>query len=98
MRKLFYVVAPLLFNLALAWLLLGCGTVTPIPDPEPAPVDYAAVCQHLADIGCSEGRAPSCARVFAQAQDDRLTDLKPACLLTAVDPPTARACGTVACQ
>jgi hypothetical protein len=96
--KLVYVFVPWLALVVLFLALWGCGTVTPIPDPEPAPVDYSAVCQHLADIGCSEGRNAACARVFAQAQNDRLTDLRPGCLLTAVDPPTARACGTIQCQ
>jgi hypothetical protein len=85
-------------GVALVLSMLGCGTVTPIPTPTPPPVDYGTVCQHLADIGCPEGRAPACARIFAQTQGDRLTDLRPGCLLDAPDPPTARACGTVQCQ
>ena len=89
-RFVFRLLAPLV-------LWFGCGTVAPIPTPTPVPVDYAAVCQHLADLGCSEGAAPSCARVFERIEEARMSQLHPACLLDASSRAQARACGSVDC-
>jgi hypothetical protein len=95
-------------RLVLALLLVAsCGTVPaptpepvpgPVPDPEPAPVvDYSAVCQHLADLGCKEGRAPNCAEAFGRIQGGRISDLQPTCLMAAKTAAAARACGSITC-
>ena len=75
-----------------------CGTVKPVPTPPPGPVDYVALCAHLADIGCPEGAAPNCASTFAHIQGDRMAELQPQCLLDAEQKSDARNCGTIACQ
>ena len=74
----------------------ACGTVQPVPTPPP--VDYSAVCAHLSDLGCSEGKAPECAAVFARIQDGRMSDLQPSCLMAAKTPAEVRACTSVACE
>lgn len=75
----------------------ACGTVPPTPDPMPV-TDYSLVCQHLADLGCPEGRAPECAVAFGRFQDSRMTDLRPSCLMAAQSATAARACGSVLCE
>jgi hypothetical protein len=80
--------------LALAVLMLGCVTTAPAPT---VPVDYPALCQHLAAIGCGEGAEPNCARGLERVQTARLTNLRPTCLLDASDRAQARACGSVEC-
>jgi hypothetical protein len=84
-------------------LLLACvGCVTPGPTPTPGPgpdvTDYSLVCQHLADLGCSEGKAPECAAAFGRIQGGRISDLQPSCLMAAKTPAAARACGSVLCE
>jgi hypothetical protein len=77
--------------------IASCGTVTPTPTPDPKPVSYVEVCAHLADIGCPEGALPNCATALQRAEDDRLTDLRPQCLLDASTIKQARACGSITC-
>lgn len=75
----------------------ACATVTPTPDPVPT-TDYSMVCQHLAELGCAEGRAPECATAFARIQEGKMSDLAPACLMAATTPEAARACKSVLCE
>ena len=87
--------------LAFCLLCVACSTTacaTTPPSPTPAPVDYSALCAHLADIGCPEGAAPNCASTFAHIQDDRIADLQPQCLLDASEKSQARNCGSIECQ
>lgn len=83
---------------ALGFLLLGCVTVPPTPTPGPDVTDYSLVCQHLADLGCPEGKASNCAEAFGRIQGGRISDLQPSCLMAAKDAPAARACGSVKCD
>ena len=85
---------------ALLVSLVGCVTPGPTPTPGPGPdvTDYSLVCQHLADLGCPEGRAPECAVAFGRFQDSRMTDLRPSCLMAAQSATAARACGSVLCE
>ena len=77
----------------------GCGTVpTPTPTPVPDVTDYSLVCQHLADLGCPEGRAPECAVAFGRVQGGRISDLQPACLMAAQTIDGVRNCGSVLCE
>lgn len=77
----------------------SCGTVpTPTPTPTPEPVDYSLVCQHLAELGCPEGRAPECATAFGTFQGGRLSDLQPACLMSKTTKAGVRECGSVLCE
>ena len=89
-----------LFLGALLLACIGCATPGPVPTPTPVtgPTDYAAVCQHLASIGCSEGAAPECAVAFQRFQDGKMVDLRPDCLSAAQTPAEARACGSVLCE
>jgi hypothetical protein len=85
---------------ALLLACVGCVTPgpTPTPTPGPDPTDYSMVCQHLADLGCPEGKAPECAVAFARIQEGKMSDLAPACLMAATTPVAARACGSVLCE
>lgn len=84
---------------ALLVSLVGCGTTpTPTPTPGPDVVDYSLVCQHLADLGCPEGRAPECAAAFSRIHEGKMSDLAPACLMAAKTPFAARQCGSVICE
>ena len=76
----------------------GCGTA-PTPTPDPVPVaDYSAVCQHLAELGCPEGKEPECADAFGRFQSGRMADLRPTCLMRAETATEVRACGSVLCE
>ena len=93
MKRITYALRRAAFALLVS--LVGCATTpTPVPDV----TDYSMVCQHLADLGCPEGRAPECAAAFGRIQGGRLSDLQPACLMGATTPDTARACGSVLCE
>lgn len=85
---------------ALLLACVGCATPgpSPTPTPVPGPTDYAAVCQHLADLGCPEGRAPECAVAFQRFQEGRMVDFDVRCLAAAQSPAAARACGSVVCE
>ncbi len=80
---------------------VDAASPTPAPkvDAAPAPptTGYAAVCQHLALLGCQEGQNPNCANLIGKVQDAALGDLKPACLSAATSVAAIRACGTVTC-
>ena len=83
---------------ALLVSLVGCGT-SPTPTPDPVPVvDYSAVCQHLAELGCPEGKEPECADAFGRFQSGRMADLRPSCLMVAKTATEARTCGSVLCE
>lgn len=62
-----------------------------------APGGYAAVCGHLAQLGCPEGQDPGCVAVLTAVQGGRIEDLNPGCLLAAGSVSAAQACGSVAC-
>ena len=72
----------------------ACGTV----QPTPAPVDYAALCAHLQDIGCPEGAKTNCVETFTSFQGGHMADLRPQCLLDAEQKSDARNCGSIDCQ
>ena len=82
--------------LCLACSTTACGTVQPTPTP--APVEYAALCAHLQDIGCPEGAAPNCVRTFAHIEGDHMASLGAQCLSDASEKSQARNCGTIECQ
>src|ERR1700690_3647480 len=73
--------------------LVGC--TLPMPPPNPT---YVTICGNLATLGCPEGLAKNCTTVFENAEAARMTDLKPACLLSPGTQDAVRACGTVKCQ
>lgn len=82
---------------ALLLACVGCATVTPTPAPYDG-TDYTMVCQHLAELGCAEGKAPECAVAFGRFQGGRMSDLQPSCLMASKTPEAARACGSVLCE
>ena len=83
---------------ALLVSLVGCGT-SPTPTPDPVPVvDYSAVCQHLAELGCPEGKEPECVDAFGRFQRGRMVDLAPVCLMAATTTEAVRACKSVLCE
>lgn len=86
--------------LTLCLLSLACTASTCAgvqPTPTPPPIDYAAICAHLVDIGCPEGAAPNCASTFQRVAGGNMTDLHPQCLLDASTRGQARSCGSVDC-
>jgi hypothetical protein len=73
------------------------GCTLPLPPSPPTPA-YATICGNLATLGCPEGLASNCATTFENAENERMADLKPSCLLSAKTQDEVRACGTVKCQ
>lgn len=85
------------FSISILCTASNCDHVTPPTPTVDAKPDYAALCAHLRDIGCSEGAAPNCAQTFAIFEGDRMAQLHPSCLMDASSIVQARACGSVAC-
>ena len=81
---------------ALCLFCAACATIPPTPDP--APVDYTVLCQHLQDIGCPEGAAPNCAGTFARIEGGHMAELSQQCLFDASEKSQARNCGSIECQ
>jgi len=90
--------------LVLALLLTACP-----PTPSPPPVDEgdggapcAVACQHLRDIGCSDGYGvdggASCEDTCDRVQSSHLTDFHLGCLAGARTTTAAVACGSVLCR
>ncbi len=92
-----------------ALLLAGCPPqpVTP-PGPIDAGLDAPALgdarscagpaacaCQHLADLGCVEGRAANCASTIDAELASRLTFVDLDCIQAAADKPAVRQCAGV---
>jgi hypothetical protein len=77
--------------LALILCFFSCATVR--TDTSTA----SAACANLARLGCYEGQDASCIVMVQKAQDEKITDLKPACLASASSVGEVVACGTVTC-
>jgi hypothetical protein len=82
--------------LILAALLCGCPQPLP-PTPTPLPATYESACANLAAMGCADGKATTCAATLQRMVEGRITRVDVACLATARDFPSARACGGVKC-
>lgn len=67
-------------------VVIDAGTVTP-----------AMVCGHLAQLGCPEGKAATCAATLQQVVSSRVTDPKLSCLMAAGTVQAVQACGSVGC-
>lgn len=72
--------------------LLALGACRPPSSPA------VNTCAHLAELGCSEGLHPSCAKVLERAASSRVAPVPLACLQSASSPTEARACGFVVCR
>ena len=92
--------------LAIAGIALILASCTPsassgAPDattpPTPTSATPAAVCAHLAQVGCSEGSSGSCITTLNQIAITRVTDPHVACLMSATTVAAAQACGSVTC-
>lgn len=77
----------------------------PAPDAAPPPpadagpqTDYNLACAALAIAGCKEGQATDCASAMQKAQEGRINDYKPKCLIACKTKACVHACGkAVAC-
>ena len=84
--------------------LVAC-THPPAPAPQPIMEDAAgldvsgaAVCAHLAAIGCSTGSKAGCASTIDHVVADKITLLPLACWTRAGNVAAAKACGAAVCE
>jgi len=77
------------------------GTVPIVGDASPAwdaSPEALAACMHLAELGCTEGRAVDCGYVIDKARALRLTRVDVPCLTAAKTKDGVKACGFVVCR
>lgn len=88
-----------------ALLVAAVACVTPAAAPPANDADAgitvttasacSRACLHLRDLGCPEGRSPTCAKACTGRAE--LFDTPAACWASASTPAEARACGGLAC-
>jgi hypothetical protein len=77
-------------------ILLGCP---PKPNPPNASGDLCFdACKTLEWLECSVGSDPKCVETCKRVQEERITNLNPACLASARTQEEARKCGSVRCD
>ena len=64
------------------------GDAAPPADPM-----FVDACNHLAALGCGDGKYPDCPRVLEQVMKERLRPIDVPCMMAAKDMPAARLCG-----
>lgn len=84
------------FTCAFSIACCGCTpALCPGNTTSDAGMDGKLVCDHLYEVGCSQG--PMCEMVY-NANQGKMTDFHPGCIMHALNSKEAEDCGSVICK